>query len=83
MELALGSIVIVFVLLLRSGLTISGAELRSVTSASAGESIMPPAALRSPAELAGAANPYTQLVRDGSPPPGLRLPPAKLSRKSN
>ena len=83
MELALGSIVIVFVLLLRSGLTISGAELRSVTSASAGESIMLPAALRSPAELAGAANPYTQLVRDGSPPPGLRLPPAKLSRKSN
>ena len=83
MELALGSIVIVFVLLLRSGLTISGAELRSVTSASAGESIMPSAALRSPAKLAGAANPYTQLVRDGSPPPGLRLPPAKLSRKSN
>ena len=25
----------------------------------------------------------TQLVCDGSPPPGLRLPPAKLSRKSN
>ena len=43
---------------LRSGLTISGAELQSVTSASAVESIMPPAALRSPAELAGAANPH-------------------------
>ena len=25
----------------------------------------------------------TQLVREGSPPPDLRLPPAKLSRKSN
>jgi hypothetical protein len=25
----------------------------------------------------------TQLAREGSPPPGLRLPQAELSRKSN
>jgi hypothetical protein len=33
--------------------------------------------------LGRSCNRITQLVRNGSPPPGLRLPPAKLSRKSN
>ena len=45
---------------------------------------MPPAALRSLAESWRELQiRITQLVREGSPPPDLRLPPAKLSRKSN
>ena len=43
-----------------------------------------PAALRSTAESWPELQiRITQLVREGSPPPGLRLPQAKLSRKSN
>ena len=39
---------------------------------------------KSSAEIwAGAANPYQQLKRERSPPPGLRLPQTKLSRNSN